>query len=318
MDPDEVVGQLNGDYKANKKLIEALANSDVYRTYSQSFSELTGLVLAIRPYEVWQLPYRGHKLENRFCALMSQWSKTCAGCLQTIHQLSEAAKTEPAVIGCSAGLTEVGIPILLGNKTIGFLQTGQVFRSPPTEGQFEKIVNRLQGCDISLPMEEIREAYFATRVITSRELRAVTRLLKIFADHLAIMSNQILLSQERPEPVVIHKAKKYIQEHYMEELTLSKVAQAVNTSTFYFCKIFKKYTGLNFTEYVSRIRIEKAKTLALNPNLRISDIAYEVGFQSLTHFNRVFKNITGMSPSAYRTKLLMNKSSFGFNFSGSN
>ncbi|MGZ5566768.1 MAG: helix-turn-helix domain-containing protein [Limisphaerales bacterium] len=77
----------------------------------------------------------------------------------------------------------------------------------------------------------------------------------------------------------------------------------MNTSTFHFCKMFKKATGLNFTDYVSRVRVEKAKNLLLNPNLRISEIAYEVGFQSLTHFNRVFKKITGQSPSHYRTQL---------------
>jgi len=81
------------------------------------------------------------------------------------------------------------------------------------------------------------------------------------------------------------------------------VAKAVNTSTSYFCRIFKKYTGLNFTDYVSRIRIEKAKSLLLNPNLRISEIAYEVGFQSLTHFNRVFKRVVGQSPTVYRASL---------------
>jgi len=78
------------------------------------------------------------------------------------------------------------------------------------------------------------------------------------------------------------------------------VAKAVNTSTFYFCKMFKRITGLNFTDYVSRTRIEKAKNLLLNPNLRVSEIAFEVGFQSLTHFNRVFKRIVGESPTEYR------------------
>jgi YesN/AraC family two-component response regulator len=77
----------------------------------------------------------------------------------------------------------------------------------------------------------------------------------------------------------------------------------VNTSTFYFCKMFKKVTGLHFTDYASRVRIESAKNLLLNPNLRISEIAYEAGFQSLTHFNRVFKKILGQSPTEYRSKL---------------
>jgi AraC-like DNA-binding protein len=51
------------------------------------------------------------------------------------------------------------------------------------------------------------------------------------------------------------------------------------------------------------VRIEKAKNLLLNPNLRISEIAYEVGFQSLTHFNRVFKRLMGDSPTDYRAQL---------------
>jgi AraC-like DNA-binding protein len=59
---------------------------------------------------------------------------------------------------------------------------------------------------------------------------------------------------------------------------------------------------LTFTDYLARLRIEKAKTLLLDRNRRISEIAYDVGFQSLTHFNRVFKAITGQSPSDYRKK----------------
>jgi AraC-like DNA-binding protein len=67
--------------------------------------------------------------------------------------------------------------------------------------------------------------------------------------------------------------------------------------------MFRKITGINFTDYVSRLRIERAKNLLLNPNLRISEIAFEVGFQSLTHFNRVFKRVLGQSPSDYRLAL---------------
>ena len=61
--------------------------------------------------------------------------------------------------------------------------------------------------------------------------------------------------------------------------------------------------GINFIDYVVRVRTEKAKHLLLNPNLRISEIAYEVGFQSLTHFNRVFKKLIGESPTVYRGHL---------------
>ena len=111
------------------------------------------------------------------------------------------------------------------------------------------------------------------------------------------------MQQANAEPPVIRQARQFILEHQADELSLSTVAKAVNTSTFYFCKMFKRATGLHFTQYLARVRIEKARNLLLNPNLRVSEIAYEVGFQSLTHFNRVFKKITGLSPTDYRKQL---------------
>src|SRR5580765_8503675 len=102
---------------------------------------------------------------------------------------------------------------------------------------------------------------------------------------------------------MIARAKDYIGKNQGEALSLGGVAPGVNTSTFYLCKMFKKAPGLNFTDYVSRVRIEKAKNLLLNPNLRVSEIAFEVGFQSLTHFNRVFKKIIGQSPTEYRAQV---------------
>ena len=105
------------------------------------------------------------------------------------------------------------------------------------------------------------------------------------------------------EPPAITRAKQFIKEHQADEISLGDVAKAVNTSTFYFCKMFKKATGLNFTDYLSRVRVEKARNLLLNPNLRISEIAFAAGFQSLSHFNRVFRRIAGESPTRYREKL---------------
>lgn len=132
---------------------------------------------------------------------------------------------------------------------------------------------------------------------------SMTHLLSIFAEHLSLKSNQIAMQQANAEPPAIAKAKQYIQEHYAEELSLGHLAAVVHASRYYFCKLFKKVTGLNFTGFVARTRTEKAKNLLLNSNLRVSEIAYEVGFQSLTHFNRVFKRIVGQSPTEYRAQL---------------
>ena len=141
-------------------------------------------------------------------------------------------------------------------------------------------------------------------MVPTKQHDSVVKLLAIFAQHLAMLSNQVLVQHENAEPPVIRRAKEFIQEHQAEDISLGQVARAVNTSTFYFCKMFKKVTGINFTDYLSRVRIEKSKNLLLNPNLRVSEIAFEVGFQSLTHFNRVFKKVLGQTPTEYRAQLL--------------
>ena len=85
--------------------------------------------------------------------------------------------------------------------------------------------------------------------------------------------------------------------------TIADIREASGASVFHFCKVFKKTTGLKFTDYVARVRLEDAKTQLLNPSRRISEVAYDVGFQSLTQFNRMFKRIFGQSPTEFRAGL---------------
>ena len=86
----------------------------------------------------------------------------------------------------------------------------------------------------------------------------------------------------------------------MEELSLKKIAKAVNMNANYLSENFKQVTGMNFVEYVARTRFSTACNLLQNPNLRISEIAFAAGFQSLSQFNRVFKRFSGKSPTQYR------------------
>jgi AraC-like DNA-binding protein len=112
--------------------------------------------------------------------------------------------------------------------------------------------------------------------------------------------SQLARDRHRAEPVEIWKTRKFIEEHSAEELSLSKVAKAVNISRNHLSEKFKQVTGINFVEYVARTRFEEACRLLHDVDLRISEIAFAVGFQSLSQFNRVFKKLSGKSPSAYR------------------
>jgi AraC-like DNA-binding protein len=107
-------------------------------------------------------------------------------------------------------------------------------------------------------------------------------------------------SRNRAEPVEVWKARKFIEEHSGEELSLRRVAKAVNIHPNYLSEKFKHVTGMNFVEYVACTRFKEACRLLHDGDLKISDIAFAAGFQSLSQFNRVFKRLSGKSPTRYR------------------
>ncbi|HTX20253.1 MAG TPA: helix-turn-helix domain-containing protein [Candidatus Aquilonibacter sp.] len=289
----------------NRALVNALTNSKIYRDYNRAFSDLTELPLALQPVETWQLPHHGHQNENPFCALISRASHACAACLQTQERLCAKAFRSPQAIICPAGLCDIATPVRMSDHLIGYLQSGQFFKKKPDRKQFERVVRLVAGWGLDTNRRKLKEAYFSTKVVSAKHQKSALKLLSIFAQQLAELSNQVFIEQENAESPIIRRAKEFIHEHQGERLTLGQVARSVNMSTFYFCKMFKRIIGINFTNYLSRVRVEKSKNLLLNPNLRVSEIAFEVGFQSLTHFNRVFKKILGQSPTRYRAQLLM-------------
>jgi AraC-like DNA-binding protein len=92
----------------------------------------------------------------------------------------------------------------------------------------------------------------------------------------------------------------YIENHLSEELSLEMVAEIANFSKFHFAHIFKEYTNLSFNHYLQQKRIRKAESLLLNPIYSIADVALDAGFESISTFNRVFKEINHYSPSEYK------------------
>jgi AraC-like DNA-binding protein len=283
-----------------EQLVETLARSETFQKYGRAFTETTGMPLALRTVATWRLPFHDRRKENNFCALIAAKSQTCAACLQLQEKLTLDAMNAPATRTCAYGLCETAVPVKLGAQTIGFLQTGQVMRRKPTEAAFQRASDQARQRGVDIGSRLVKQAYFETPVASPAKLGSVSDLLAIFAEHLAVKSNQLMTQTARVESPIIARAKQFILDNHTENLSLRLVSQAVNTSPFYFCKLFRKCTAVSFTGFVSRIRVEKAKHLLLNPNLRVSEIAFAVGFQSLTHFARMFKRTVGQSPTAYR------------------
>lgn len=107
-----------------------------------------------------------------------------------------------------------------------------------------------------------------------------------------------VLNHKDGEPSAIRRGRQYIARNYRDDLALSDVARALNMDMVYFSRLFKKSSGVGFAEYLGRLRIESAMELLANSEL--SAIAFEVGCQALSTFNRLFRRFTRMSPTEYR------------------
>jgi AraC-like DNA-binding protein/ligand-binding sensor protein len=290
------------DHRDNE-VVARLQSSQIFRDYQEAFQTATGLPLVLRATGSFQLPLEGARETNAFCQMIGSSSKACAACLGMQQRMDAQAPGEAATLQCFAGLYESVVPIKLGDRTVAFLQTGQVLFRPPTQKAFKAVLGELEKWKAIMDVDSLKTAFFETRVLAKARYGAVLRLLSSFAQHLSLLSNELMIKSAAAEPPAVAKARAFIADHIGEPLALGQVARAANMSAFYFCKIFKGATGLTFTDYLSRARVEKTKQLLLNPHVRVSEAAYEAGFQSLSQFNRVFRRVTGESPSEHRERI---------------
>ena len=284
----------------SRRVVDKLSGAQLYRDYQRAFREATGMVLEIRPLKSYDKAMGLVDGANAFCAILAQTNQGCAQCLKMQADLEQQAGLEPKSLHCFAGLCDTAVPIRIGDQLIAFLQTGQILLHQPNKEEFSKTTRQLLDWGAQVNLKALEEAYFQTKVFDQTQYTAMIRLLSTFAEHLALISNSIELNEGEDEPKLVSNAKRYIRDHFNERISLDEAAKAVNASTRHFCKVFKEATGITFTDYLARVRVEKAKHLLQNPHLRVSEIAFETGFESISQFNRSFKRIAGMSPTQFR------------------
>jgi two-component system response regulator YesN len=100
--------------------------------------------------------------------------------------------------------------------------------------------------------------------------------------------------------LIIKRCKEYLDKHYMEELSLEKIAAMFHFNPSYFSNLFKQKTGANLTDYIINLRIEHAKHIIAASDAKVADVSREVGFRNTAYFIKMFKRRTGLSPNRYR------------------
>lgn len=100
--------------------------------------------------------------------------------------------------------------------------------------------------------------------------------------------------------IIRAEISRFIDAHYGEDISMQDAAAALRYSDAYFCKLFKQCFKVNFSAYLNEYRVSKARQLILDPRLSLKDIGAAVGYSDANYFTRVFKRLTGQTPSEYR------------------
>ena len=287
-------------------IYDALAHSILAHEYEKAFLEATGLRVQLVPSHEPTQRFRLREGKNAFCRLMAQSAGSCAACQRAHEELRRriAASLTPQTISCFAGLAEFAVPVVVDGQHVATLLGGQVFRDKQTQAQFEQLARRLHIWEWQGELGRVETAFFQTQVISRKQLQASVRLLMFFTKLLVEDVNRNLLIAQVHDRPCVTTAKNFIVARAGEPLRLRDVAEHVHVSPNYFCKFFKKATGMRFSEFLARARVEKAKSSLADPVLSIVEVANQAGFGSLSQFNRTFHRYVGCSPSAYRASLI--------------
>jgi AraC-like DNA-binding protein/ligand-binding sensor protein len=199
---------------------------------------------------------------------------------------------------CHAGLIDIIVPLFINDQYIGCLTTGQILKKKPTKKSFREFKERIRA--LNLNEDKLREYYFNTIVMSDEQIEALVELISLVGNYVLESENKLLFLESVNEKKKTLAARQYIEQNYKKKLTIDEIADSVFLSSSHFSHMFKQEVGISPINYLNRFRVDKAKELLKNSKTSITEIAYNVGFQSLPHFNRIFKDMEKISPGLYR------------------
>lgn len=183
---------------------------------------------------------------------------------------------------------------------------GKILNKPNMKGQ-EVLRLVMETCSIYLMTlrnckfnienaEQICESFSLHADLCSSSAQLFTYLLKFIKESL----DTVIEDRKQADIKPIRTAKQYIQENYMNPISLKEVSGVVGFNDSYFSSLFKKESGQNFLEYLSEVRMNKAKELLKETDLSIAVICQKVGYSDLKHFTKSFKKYSGLKPNEFR------------------
>ncbi len=278
-----------------------LIESATVRKQQAAFSCATGLPLTLVPATVGADGSDAARASGLFCVegcLGGLSGEVCKRMLAGAERRA-AQNSEPVQFRCPIGLLKIIVPVFVGARHVGNLLAGPFSLQSLDRETLRRLTQRLRQWGLEKRIAVLRASWRYSPLLSSERGRSAATLMEMFAQYLSERGNQVLTHEPEQSSPLLQKIEAYLAEKN-GSVSTKELAQRVHLSPCYFCKLFKKQTGLTFTEYRRRARVEKAKRLLIDPHRRVSEVAFEAGFESIPYFNRVFRRFVTCSPSQYR------------------
>ncbi len=209
------------------------------------------------------------------------------------------------IYDCPCGLVHFSVPVIVGDRPLYHILAGPVALEYPDIMLIDQIIEAY-GCSLNY-RKRLYGAISGVPVVEPGRLQYLNELLhalvKNLADSWSKENPEAKEEMESQEPVyqpVMKNALRYIEGHYRENISLGQVAKYVGLNPTYFSTLFKQEMGINFSQYLTKKRIDEACRLLLETNMSLVAVAAELGFDNQSYFSRIFKQQLGVSPKLYR------------------
>ena len=195
---------------------------------------------------------------------------------------------------CHAGICEAVMPLYDKKQPLAYLVFGCFLDDTPLEEQWERTRQRVEWYPGGA--EKLREAFFQFRQYTPQQLQAYSETLEALSAYIRLKG--MILRTEQSD---LQKLELYLEQHYMEKLSLASVARELHIGRTKLCGLAKELSGGHtLSWFIAQRRIDAAKRLLLETSLPISAVAEQVGVNDYNYFSKVFRSMTGTTPSLFR------------------
>ncbi|RJX75181.1 AraC family transcriptional regulator [Vibrio sinensis] len=211
---------------------------------------------------------------------------------------------------CHAGLVDFSVPVIQNGNLLGFIQCGQAKIENHSQPNIEQYKNSLlsQSSNLRILHNKIKSVSSSkidssVNIISRLVNHDIHQILKNIDEDDLLSSNEIHTIRSLNYQLHINEAQEFIKKNLHSSVSLEHVSHHVNLSPQYFCRIFKKNTGIGFSDYVNKQKLIRADRLLCEEKLTIEEVAKASGFGSSSYFIKQFKNHFDMTPKEYQVSI---------------